>query len=102
MRLARAKGLTRRRVMVKHGLRTALIPLTTQVTLDVAVLLGGTIITEKIFQWQGLGTMFLDGITAQDTNVVLAWLVISATFVIVMNLIADLLYAVLDPRIRLA
>lgn len=102
MRLARAKGLTRRRVMVRHGLRTALIPLTTQVTLDVAVLLGGTIITEKIFQWQGLGTMFLDGITAQDTNVVLAWLVISATFVIVMNLIADLLYAVLDPRIRLA
>ncbi len=102
MRLARAKGLSRRRVMVRHGLRTALIPLTTQVTLDVAAILGGTIITEKIFQWQGMGTLFYDGITTQDTNAVLAWLLISATLVIVFNLIADLLYAVLDPRIRLA
>jgi peptide/nickel transport system permease protein len=102
MRLARAKGLSRRKVMVRHGLRTALIPLTTQVTLDVAAILGGTIITEKIFQWQGMGTLFYDGITTQDTNAVLAWLVISATLVIVFNLIADILYAVLDPRIRLA
>jgi peptide/nickel transport system permease protein len=102
MRLARAKGLTRRQVMVRHGLRTALIPLTTQVTLDVAAILGGTIITEKIFQWQGMGTLFIDGINRQDTNAVLAWLVVSATLVIVFNLIADLLYAVLDPRIRLA
>ena len=102
MRLARAKGLTRRQVMVRHGLRTALIPLTTQVTLDVAAIMGGTIITEKIFQWQGLGTLFIDGITRQDTNAVLAWLLISASLVIIFNLIADLLYAVLDPRIRLA
>ena len=101
MRLARSKGLSARRVMVRHGLRTALIPLTTQVTLDVAAIMGGTVITEKIFQWQGLGTMFLDGIQNQDTNVVLAWLLIAATLVIVFNLIADLLYAVLDPRIRL-
>ena len=102
MRLARAKGLSRRQVMVRHGLRTALIPITTQVTLDVAAIMGGTIITEKIFQWQGLGTMFIDGITNQDANSVLAWLLVSATLVIVFNLIADLLYAVLDPRIRLA
>jgi peptide/nickel transport system permease protein len=102
IRLARSKGLSRRKVMVRHGLRTALIPLTTQVTLDVAVIMGGTVITEKIFQWQGLGTMFIDGINTQDTNVVLAWLLIAATLVIVFNLIADLLYAVLDPRIRLA
>jgi peptide/nickel transport system permease protein len=102
MRLARAKGLNRRTVMVRHGLRTALIPLTTQVTLDVAAIMGGTIITEKIFQWQGMGTLFIDGINRQDTNAVLAWLVIAATLVIVFNLIADILYAVLDPRIRLA
>jgi peptide/nickel transport system permease protein len=102
MRLARAKGLSRNKVMVRHGLRTALIPLTTQVTLDVAAIMGGTVITEKIFQWQGMGTLFYDGIVAQDTNAVLAWLVISATLVIVFNLIADILYAVLDPRIRLA
>ncbi|GAA2032520.1 ABC transporter permease [Catenulispora yoronensis] len=102
MRLARAKGLSPRRVMVRHGLRTALIPMTTQVTLDVAAIMGGTVITEQIFQWQGLGTMFLNGIRTQDTNAVLAWLLISATLVIVFNLIADLLYAVLDPRIRLS
>ena len=102
MRLARAKGLTPGRVMVRHGLRTALIPMTTQVTLDVAAIMGGTVITERIFQWQGLGTMFINGIQTQDTNTVLAWLLISATLVIVFNLIADLLYAVLDPRIRLA
>jgi len=102
MRLARAKGLSPRRVMVRHGLRTALIPMTTQVTLDVAAIMGGTVITEQIFQWQGLGTMFINGIRTQDTNAVLAWLLIAATLVIVFNLIADLLYAVLDPRIRLA
>jgi peptide/nickel transport system permease protein len=102
MRLARAKGLSRRRVMVRHGLRTALIPMTTQVTLDVAAILGGTAITETIFQWHGMGELLVTGIQTQDTNAVLAWLVISATLVIVFNLIADLLYAVLDPRIRLA
>jgi peptide/nickel transport system permease protein len=102
IRLARSKGLSRRRVMVKHGLRTALIPLTTQVALDVATFFAGTVITEKIFQWQGLGSMFFDGINNQDTNVVLAWLLMAATLTIVCNLIADLLYAVLDPRIRLA
>jgi peptide/nickel transport system permease protein len=72
------------------------------VTLDVAAIMGGTVITERIFQWQGLGTMFINGIQTQDTNSVLAWLLISATLVIVFNLIADLLYAVLDPRIRLS
>jgi peptide/nickel transport system permease protein len=102
IRLARSKGLSKNRVMVRHGLRTALIPLTTQVALDIAAIFGGTIITERIFQWQGLGTMLYDGITMQDTNVVLAWLLIGALLVIVFNLIADLLYAVLDPRIRLA
>ena len=101
MRLARAKGLTRGRVMVRHGLRTALIPLTTQVALDVAAILGGAVLTESVFGWQGMGTMLISGINSQDTNIILAWLVVSAIIVIVFNLIADLLYAVLDPRIRL-
>ncbi|HEV3168929.1 MAG TPA: ABC transporter permease [Actinocrinis sp.] len=101
MRLARAKGLSRRRVMIRHGLRTALIPLTTQVALDVAAILGGAVLTENVFGWQGMGTMLISGIEAQDTNVILAWLVVSAIIVILFNLIADLLYAVLDPRIRL-
>jgi peptide/nickel transport system permease protein len=102
LRLAKAKGLSRRRVMIRHGLRTALIPLTTQVTLDVAAILGGAVLTETVFGWQGMGSMLINGINAQDTNVILAWLVVSAIVVIAFNLIADLLYAVLDPRIRLA
>ena len=102
MRLARAKGLSRTRVMIRHGLRTALIPMSTQVALDVAGLLSGTVITETIFQWNGMGSMFIDAVGAQDVNVLLAWLLAVAGFVIVFNLIADLMYAVLDPRIRLA
>jgi len=102
MRLARAKGLSGRRVMIRHGLRTALIPLVTQVALDIPGFLSGVIITETIFNWQGLGHMLIEGITGFDANVTLAWLMFAATLVIVFNLLADLLYAVLDPRIRLA
>ncbi len=102
LRLARAKGLSRGRVLLRHGLRTALIPLTTQVALDVAAILGGAVLTESVFGWQGMGTMLINGINAQDVNVILAWLVVSAVIVILFNLLADLLYAVLDPRIRLA
>jgi peptide/nickel transport system permease protein len=103
MRLARAKGLTYRRTVWRHGLRNALIPLTTIVALDVGTLIGGAVITETVFVWHGMGEyLFQDGIGQNDTNVVLGWLLVSAAFVILFNLIADLLYAVLDPRIRLA
>ena len=102
MRLARAKGLSKTRVMVKHGLRTALIPLTTQMALDVAALLVGVVITERIFQWQGLGTFFLDAVNTGDANALMGFLIITSMLIIIFNLIADLLYAVLDPRIRLA
>ena len=103
MRLARAKGLTYRRTVVRHGLRNALIPLTTVVALGIGTLFGGAIITETVFVWHGMGEyLFLNGIGQNDINVVLGWLIISAFFVIVFNLIADILYAVLDPRIRLA
>ncbi|MCU1606763.1 MAG: putative peptide transport permease [Modestobacter sp.] len=103
MRLARAKGLTYRRTVVKHGLRNALIPLTTVVALGIGTLLGGAIITETVFVWHGMGEYLLaNGIGQNDINVVLGWLLVSAVFVVVFNLIADILYAVLDPRIRLA
>jgi peptide/nickel transport system permease protein len=102
MRLARAKGISQRRVLVRHGLRTALIPMSTQVALDVAVLLGGAIITETVYSWQGLGQMFFGAISAGDTYSLMAWLVFASFAVIILNLLADLLYAVLDPRIRLA
>jgi peptide/nickel transport system permease protein len=103
MRLARAKGLTYRRTVLKHGLRNALIPLTTVVALGIGTLFGGAIITETVFVWHGMGEYLIqDGIHNNDINVVLGWLLVSAAFVVVFNLIADLLYAVLDPRIRLS
>lgn len=100
IRLARAKGLSRSRVMVRHALRTALIPLTTVTALDLAGIIGGAVITETVFQWHGMGEMLLSAITHRDVYAVLAWLLIAAVAVILFNLVADLLYAVLDPRIR--
>ncbi len=100
VRLARAKGLSPRRVLIRHVLRNALIPVTTVVALDFAAVLGGAIITEIVFGWQGLGQWYLSGVTNLDTNIMLAYLLITATFVILFNLVADILYAFLDPRIR--
>jgi peptide/nickel transport system permease protein len=105
VRLARAKGLTPRRVLYVHALRNALIPVTTVIALDFSVLIGGAVITEIAFGWVGMGNLLLTGLTgpvSPDTNVVQAWLVIAAAAVILFNIIADLLYAVLDPRIRYA
>jgi peptide/nickel transport system permease protein len=100
VRLARAKGLRRRQVLVRHILRTALIPLTTITAIDVASILGGAVITETVFQWHGFGEFLVRSINEVDVYGVLAWLLLSATVVILFNLVADLLYAVLDPRIR--
>jgi peptide/nickel transport system permease protein len=100
VRLARAKGLSRRRVLIRHVLRNALIPLTTVVALDFAAVLGGAILTEYIFGWQGLGTWYITGVSTLDVNIMLAYLLLTATFVILFNLFADILYGVLDPRIR--
>ena len=103
MRFGRAKGIPYRRVLIKHGLRNALIPLTTVVAIGVGAIFGGAVITERVFNWNGMGRYFLeDGIGARDLNVVLGWLIVTAFFVVLFNLIADLLYAVLDPRIRLS
>jgi peptide/nickel transport system permease protein len=100
VRLARAKGLRPRRVLVRHALRTALIPLTTVTALDIAVLLGGALITERVFQWHGLGEFFLNAVADRDAYAMMGWLLVSAVIVVLFNLIADLLYGVLDPRIR--
>jgi peptide/nickel transport system permease protein len=102
VRLARAKGLPRWTVTRKHALRNALIPLTTITALDIGSILGGAVVTETVFQWQGAGTFLLDSIHKSDVYALEAWLLVAATFVIVLNLIADLLYGVLDPRIRYA
>jgi peptide/nickel transport system permease protein len=100
VRMARAKGLSSRRVLVRHVLRNALIPVVTVVALDFAAVLGGALVTEIVFGWQGLGQWYLTAVTNSDVNVMLAYLLITATFVILFNLLADILYGILDPRIR--
>ena len=100
VRLARAKGISPRRVLVRHILRNALIPVTTVIALDFAGILGGAVITEIVFGWQGMGVWFLNGVNNLDLNVTLAYLLVTAVIVILFNLFADILYAVLDPRIR--
>jgi peptide/nickel transport system permease protein len=100
VRLARAKGLSSRRVLVRHALRNALIPLTTVTALDIAALLGGAIVTETVFQWHGMGALFLQSLRDIDVYLMMGWLLVSAAMVILFNLVADLLYGVLDPRIR--
>jgi peptide/nickel transport system permease protein len=100
IRLARAKGLSRSRVMTRHALRNALIPLVTVVAIDTGAILGGAIITERVFSWQGMGALLVQGVETSDVNVLLAWLMVTSVIVVLFNLIADVLYAVLDPRIR--
>jgi peptide/nickel transport system permease protein len=102
IRLARSKGLSRNTVMVRHALRTALIPLTTVTALDVAAIIGGAVVTERVFQWKGMGDYLLNAIVTSDVYALAGWLLVSAVVVILFNLLADLLYAVLDPRIRYA
>jgi len=101
IRTAKAKGLSRARVLLKHGLRNSLIPLVTVMAIDIGVLFGGLIITEQIFAIPGMGRLFFDSLQNGDTSVLLPWLMISAVFIILFNLLADVLYGVLDPRIRL-
>ena len=102
IRTARAKGVPRRRVILRHGLRNALIPLVTVMALDIGALFGGIVITEKIFSIPGMGRLFLDSLLKGDVPVLEAWLVVTAIFIVLFNLIADVLYGVLDPRIRLS
>jgi peptide/nickel transport system permease protein len=102
IRTARAKGLSRRKVIFKHGLRNALIPLVTVMAIDIGALFGGLLITEQIFSIPGMGFLFVNALTNGDTQVLLPWLMVTATFVVLFNLFADVIYGVLDPRIRLA
>jgi peptide/nickel transport system permease protein len=101
VRTARAKGLHERVVTFRHAMRNALIPLVTVSALNVGGLIGGAVIIESIFQLDGMGPYFLTNLLNQDTYAVMAWLMVAATGVILMNLVADLAYAYIDPRIRL-
>ncbi len=101
VRTARAKGISERRVTTLHGVRNALIPLVTIVALDFGALLSGAIITETIFGWSGMGRFFTEALTQRDPRSLLAFVMITAVSVVIFNLIADIVYAQLDPRIRI-
>ena len=100
IRTARAKGLSERTVVMRHGFRNSLIPLATIVPLDVVALFGGAIITEKVFGRPGMGQLFIRSLTNAEIEPIMAYLVITATLAIMANIVADLIYAALDPRIR--
>ncbi len=101
IRTARAKGLSERTVIVRHGMRNAMLPLTTILVNDFAGLLGGAIITEGVFAWKGMGQVFNDAIRSYDLNLFMGVFIISAFLTVIANFIADLLYGVVDPRIRI-
>ncbi len=101
VRTARAKGLNERRVVYKHALRNAVIPVVTVVGLQFGALLSGALLVETVFNWPGLGRLAFDSILRRDTSVLLGVLMVSSVMVIVANLLTDLLYTIIDPRIRL-
>jgi peptide/nickel transport system permease protein len=102
VRTARSKGLTERRVVLRHALRNALIPLTTLAAYDFGNILGGAVITETVFARSGMGSMFVTGLLHTDPNPVMGFYVVTAASIVVFTVLADIGYAYLDPRIRLA
>ncbi|MEU6741154.1 ABC transporter permease [Streptosporangium sandarakinum] len=102
VRTARAKGLPERTVVLKHAFRNGLIPVTTMMAFDLAGVIGGAVVTENVFGWRGMGFMFTKGLQEVDPGPVMAFFIVTGTAVVVFNMIADILYAYLDPRIRLS
>ncbi len=102
VRTARSKGLTERTVVMRHAFRNALIPVTTLMAFDFAGIVGGAVITEQVFGWRGMGTLFIQGLRDVDPNPVMAFFIVTGAAIVVFNMIADILYAYLDPRIRLS
>jgi peptide/nickel transport system permease protein len=100
VRTARAKGLRESRVTMKHAFRNALIPLVTIVALNFGALLGGAIVTETVFSLDGMGLYFVNALGTNDPYPVMAWLMVTATLIILFNLVADIAYGWLDPRVR--
>lgn len=101
VRTARAKGLPERAVVMRHAFRNALIPLATIIPLDLAGLVGGAVITETIFGWNGMGRLFVDSLRHVSLNPLMGYFLVTAILLLLGNIVADIMYAVLDPRIRL-
>lgn len=101
IRTARSKGISERRVIGRHALRSALTPVVTQFGLDLGALLGGAIVTEQVFGLPGLGKLAVDSVFDQNLPVIIGIVIVGSVFIVVANMCVDLLYAVLDPRVRL-
>jgi peptide/nickel transport system permease protein len=100
IRTAKSKGLPRRQVVYIHALKNASLPIVTLVGLDLPFLLGGAVVTERIFAWPGMGRLFLDHLSRADVSVVMGIMMLVAVAVVVFQIITDIVYAWLDPRIR--
>jgi peptide/nickel transport system permease protein len=100
IRTARAKGLRNIRVLYKHALKNTLIPIVTILGLQVGTLLGGAVITETIFAWPGIGTLAMNAIFTRDFPLIRAIVLVSASVFVVVNILVDLIYLYLDPRVR--
>ena len=100
VRTARAKGLAESRVTMKHAFRNALIPLVTLVALNFGALLGGAVVTETVFSLDGMGLYYISALLTNDPYPIMAWLMVVAVMIIVFNLVADIAYGLLDPRVR--
>ena len=100
IRTARAKGLTERRVIFRHGLRSAITPVVTAAGLDIGILLGGAILTETVFNIPGVGRLAYDSIQNSDLPMIQGTVLLGAFFIIMANLVVDIVYAFLDPRVR--
>jgi peptide/nickel transport system permease protein len=100
IRTAKAKGLPAYRIIVRHALKNALIPFVTVIMLDIPQYLTGAVVTETIFDWPGLGRLFFDSLSSRDYPVLMGLLVMGAVAIVLFNVVADLMYGMLDPRIR--
>jgi peptide/nickel transport system permease protein len=97
---ARAKGLTERAITMRHVLRNALLPIVTMAGVQVGALLGGSVVVETVFAWPGLGQLAFQSLFARDFNLLLGIFFLSACLVVIVNLVVDVIYVLLDPRIR--
>ncbi|MCM3748287.1 ABC transporter permease [Paenibacillus pasadenensis] len=101
IRTARAKGVPERKVVFRHALRNALIPIITIIGLDLPLLVGGAALTENVFNWPGMGRLFVEAASGREYTILMALTLLTAVFVVIGNLIADILYAIVDPRVQL-
>lgn len=100
IKTARSKGLRNVVIVIKHAFRNSLIPIVTTLSLSVPFLIGGAVVTEQIFAWPGIGSLMITAITSRDYPVIMGVAVLICVVVLVVNLILDLIYAALDPRIK--